>query len=85
VARLEQQRDKIEMALAALRQIGPVAAGSIAPVEPSASPAKPKRKRRLTQGGRQRLIAALKRRWAAKKAEQTRPIVTKRGRPKKSA
>jgi len=83
VARLEHQRDAIDAALTALREIGAVSMPSAAPGTESTADAKPKRKRQLTQKGRQRLIAALKKRWAAKKAEQSRPVVKKRGRPKK--
>ena len=88
VARLEHQRDAIVAALNALREIGGVAVLSGATAEPTAG-AKSKRKRRLTPEGRERLIAALKKRWAAKKAEQSRPAASKSGRrpgrPTKSA
>ena len=78
VARLEHQRDAIVAALNALREIGGVAAPSPAPDEKPMAVPKSKRKRRLTPEGRERLIAALKRRWAAKKAK------SKLGRPKKA-
>ena len=95
VARLEQQRDAIDRALSALRQVE----GTAAPSAPAAAvlerplqerPAKKKRKGRLSPDGRARLIAALKRRWAAKKAAESKAAPAKkargrRGRPKKSA
>ena len=75
VARLEQQRNVIEAALTALRQISLVGAPSVGPVVTPQAPVKAKRKRRMTAEGRERLIAALKRRWAAKKTggERERP------------
>jgi hypothetical protein len=95
VARLEQQRDAIDRALSALRDVegtaapsAPAAAVSERPVEQR--PAKKKRKRRLSPEGRARLVAAVKKRWAAKKAAESKAGPAKRargrrGRPKKSA
>jgi hypothetical protein len=65
VASLERQRDAIEAALSALREVGDVAA----PSTPKAGkPARKKRKGHMSPEGKARLIAALKKRWAAKKA-----------------
>jgi hypothetical protein len=67
IALLEKQRAVIGGALAALRQLG----GSAVPAAPMAvtgPSAKAKRKGGMTPEGKARLIAALKRRWAAKKA-----------------
>lgn len=59
IAQLEQQHGAIVRALAALRGMeGSVNSDSAAPA---------KKKRGMTPEGRARLIAALKRRWAAKK------------------
>ena len=64
VARLEQQHSAIVRALAALR--GMEGSGiSESPAAPA--PTATKKKRGMTPEGRARLIAALKRRWAAKK------------------
>jgi hypothetical protein len=64
IARLEQQHTAIVRALAALRGME----GSVG-IESSAAPAPAaaKKKRGMTPEGRARLVAALKRRWAAKK------------------
>jgi hypothetical protein len=77
VAQLEQQRDAIAAALTALRAIGGAAAPAEAPVAAPKGAAQAKRKRQLSPEGRERLIAALKRRWAKAKGKG------KRGRPKK--
>ncbi len=77
IADLEQQRTAIEKAIAALREIGgsaavpqprrpgrPVGSGKKA----AAAPAPAKKSRRLSPEGRRRIIEALKKRWAEKKA-----------------
>jgi hypothetical protein len=85
---LEQQKMAIESALAALRGIGAVAAPSTP--APAAEPVKRgrnKRKGGMTPEGKARLIAALKRRWAERKAAaHSGQPVGKRGpgRPKKN-
>jgi len=94
IAQLELQRAAIERALAALREIDGIApqASAAEPVAPAARrgrPPKAKGKGRLSPEGRARLVAAMKRRWAAKKAAGGSPVTkkapAKRGRPKKSA
>ena len=94
IAQLEQQHAAIERALAALREIDgiaalPAAPGPVAPARGRGRPRKAKRKDRLSPEGRASLSAALKKRWAAKKAAAASQAVTKapakRGRPKKSA
>jgi hypothetical protein len=64
IARLEQQHVAIVRALAALR--GMEGSGGIESPAAVPTPAA-KKKRGMTPEGRARLIAALKRRWAAKK------------------
>lgn len=90
IARLEQQKDSIDRALSALREIesigGPGGASSAAPAR--SAPAK--RKSHMSPEGRQRLIAALKRRWAAKRAAESAPAAAKKAagkhaRPTKAA
>lgn len=97
ISQLEKQRDAIDRALAALREVD----GGSAPAPVAAKPAAPrkaavqavekaavkKRKGGMSPEGKERLIAALKARWAAKKASEA--VVTKvpgkRGRPRKTA
>lgn len=76
IADLENQRSAIERAIAALREIGGGAAAP-APRRPgrpvgsgkkAAAPAAAKKTRRLSPEGRRRIIEALKKRWAEKKA-----------------
>ncbi len=62
IARLEQQHSAIVRALAALRGMEGLG-GTESPAAPAPAP----KKRGMTPEGRARLIAALKRRWAAKK------------------
>lgn len=63
IAQLQQQKSAIEKALAALHSLD----GSV-PVKAAApAPGPAKRKGGMTPAGKQRLIAALKKRWAAKK------------------
>jgi hypothetical protein len=92
ISRLEQQRDAVDSALAALREVlGPVLGSSMetpAPraVKTRAVKTKAKRKGGMTPEGRARLIAALKQRWAAKKAAASAPApAKKRGRPRANA
>jgi hypothetical protein len=60
IAQLEQQKAAIDKALAALRDVD-----GIAPAKAAAAPAT--RKGGMTPEGKERLVAALKKRWAAKK------------------
>lgn len=89
VKMLEQQKIAIESALAALRGIGAVAAPSGAESGQDTEPVRRGRKKRkggMTPEGKARLIAALKRRWAERKAAASsgRPTGKRRpGRPKK--
>ena len=82
ISQLEQQKAAIERAIAALRDVtlsepAPVKRGR--PGRPPgrplkvaspkvASPQVPKKRRRLSAEGRKRIIEALKKRWAEKKA-----------------
>jgi hypothetical protein len=70
IAQLERQRTGIERALAALRAVE----GSEVPATATpASIAPTVRKGGMTPEGRKRLSAALKKRWAAKKAAESVP------------
>ncbi|MES1257743.1 MAG: hypothetical protein ABUS51_04905 [Acidobacteriota bacterium] len=94
ITQLEQQRDAIERALSALRDVdensgaGPRSAVATAS---TGTAAKKKRKGGMSPEGKQRLIAALKARWAAQKAgvatekATVKKVPGKRGRPKKTA
>src|SRR5579871_1769335 len=62
ITELEQQKAAIERALAALQNLD----GGAPAQAPASAPAK--RKGGMTPAGKRRLIAALKKRWAAKKA-----------------
>lgn len=87
ISDLEQQRDAIERAIEALREIA--GGGTDAPVKSnrpgrprgsgsagvSAAPARTKR--RLSPEGRNRIVEALKKRWAAKRVAQK--AATKKG------
>jgi hypothetical protein len=91
IKRLEQQAKAIERALAALRDVEGIeseAAPVAAAAQTEGSPAK--RKGGMTPEGKERLVAALKKRWAAKKraakkadsaasAEQQETPATKKG------
>ena len=95
IAQLEKQRDAIDRALSALRELeGKAAAPAVkasakaAPADKTTGkPAKKTRKGGMTPEGKERLVAALKARWAAKKAaaEALAAAPPKRGRPKKTA
>jgi hypothetical protein len=70
IAQLEQQKTAIERALAALLLVE----GKEAPA-PTASVATA-RKGGMTPAGRRRVSAAMKKRWAAKKAAEATPVAT---------
>jgi len=72
IAQLERQRAAIERALSALRTLD----GTDAPAQVSSAPVT--RKGGMTPAGRRRLSAALKKRWAAKKAEAGAPAASPR-------
>ena len=79
VAQLEQQREAIDRAISALREIegsGPNrAASTISPTKTHG------RKRHLSAEGRANIIAAIKKRWAAKRAAEA--TAAKKSAPKK--
>ena len=77
IARLERQGKTIERALTALREVEGIEAA--APASSSSEPAK--RKGGMTPEGRKRLSAALRKRWAAKKAAEGAPAAS----PKQAA
>ncbi|MGA2715825.1 MAG: hypothetical protein ABSG41_22210 [Bryobacteraceae bacterium] len=70
ITQLERQKTAIEHALVALRGIEENPASVPAPSAPAA------RKGGMTPAGRRRLSAALKKRWAAKKAAESAPAAT---------
>ena len=67
IEKLEQQREAIERALLALREVGGAAASVPVPA-PATRPGRAKRKGGMTPEGRKRLSEALRKRWAAKRA-----------------
>lgn len=67
IEKLEQQREAIERALTALRDVGGSAGASGATTSAGRRPG-PVRKGGMTPDGRRRLSEALKKRWAAKRA-----------------
>ena len=68
VAQLEQQREAIDRAISALRGIDGTSRSRAAS---KGSPAKAgRRKRHLSAEGRANIIAAIKKRWAAKRAAE---------------
>src|ERR1019366_2714659 len=73
ITQLERQKLAIDKALAALREIGGV--DELATEVPTPD-APATRKRGMSPEGKKRLIAALKKRWAAKKAAQNAAPVT---------
>jgi hypothetical protein len=75
IANLEHQKNAIEMALSALRAVDGLG------FENNGETAKPATTGRVTAEGRERLSAAMKKRWAAKRAAPA----AKRGRPKKKS
>ena len=70
INQLERQKTAIERALTALRGIE----GTPAPAPPASAPAV--LKGGMTPAGRRRLSAAMKKRWAAKKAAEVEPAAT---------
>ena len=73
ITQLERQKLAIDKALAALREIGGV--DELATEVPTPD-APATRKRGMSPEGKKRLIAALKKRWAVKKAAQNAAPVT---------
>jgi hypothetical protein len=72
INQLERQKTAIEHALGALQGIEGIEASNPVP----AASALATRKGGMTPAGRRRLSAALKKRWAAKKAAEAEPAVT---------
>ena len=70
---LKQQRDAIERAIAALNEIvGTGSAAATAQAKPQSQGRKtaPRKRGGLTPEGRERLAAAMRKRWAAKRAAE---------------
>jgi DNA-binding protein HU-beta len=72
INQLERQKTAIDRALAALQGIEGIPAPGVG--APASTPAT--RKGGMTPAGRRRLSAALKKRWAAKKAAEVEPAAT---------
>ena len=70
ISELEQQKDAIERALAALREVSQTGAqAAMAGTAAKKRPGRPPKKQsRMTEEGRRRLAESMKKRWAAKKA-----------------
>jgi hypothetical protein len=64
IQELEQQRQAIDRALAALREVG----GSGRTTSKATAPGTTPRKRQMSEAGRRRIAEATRRRWAAKRA-----------------
>jgi RNA polymerase primary sigma factor len=91
ISRLEQQRATIDRALSALREIDAQKPSQSTEAPERASGSKPK-KRRMSEEGRQRIIAAVRKRWAEKRAAEAqagksaaKQTSAKKSAPKKSA
>ena len=67
ISQLEKQRSAIDRALSALREVTGAAAASSAG---NGIPQGKRKKRHLSPEGRQRIIEAIRRRWAAQRAGQ---------------
>jgi hypothetical protein len=75
ITQLEQQKAAIDKALAALRDVDANGAATVeTPVAEQQAPAT--RKRGMTPEGKARLVAALKKRWAAKKRADKKAAAT---------
>ena len=73
INQLERQKTAIERALKALNGIEGIEAPAPSPAPPASAPAT--RKGGMTPAGRRRLSAALKKRWAAKKAAKVESAI----------
>ena len=88
IARLEKQKEAIDKALAALREIDEAAAPAPAPVAPAKrtytrrAVAKKQKSGGISAEGRKKLADAMKKRWAAKRAAPAAKAVKKAGRKK---
>jgi hypothetical protein len=85
ISLLEKQMNAIEAALTALREIGGLGAPAAAPAATPKVPGRKKRRGGMSPEGKARLIAALKRRWAERKAAaDAAPAPKKAARRKKA-
>jgi hypothetical protein len=75
ISRLERQRQSIERAIAALREVDESAPAAKAT---KAAVGRPRKKNRLSEAGRRRIAEAAKRYWAQKRAEKS--AAAKKGR-----
>jgi hypothetical protein len=84
IARLEKQKEAIDKALGALREIDEAAPAPVAPAKRSYTRRATKKKKSggISAEGRKRLADAMKKRWAAKRAGPAVKAVKKAGRKK---
>jgi hypothetical protein len=68
IARLEQQRTKIDTAISALRSLQ-----GTQPT-PSKAAAAPRKRRRMSAEGRKRIADAVRKRWADKRAAEAKKV-----------
>ena len=82
ISELERQKDAIDRALSALRAIG--TSGTVRGASNN-SAGVPRGKRRLSAEGRRNIIAAVKKRWAEKRAAQDSAAASQKAAPAKKA
>jgi hypothetical protein len=70
ISDLEKQREAIERAISALREIGDLVV-SDTPVQPAASLPAQRKRRRLSAAGRRAISEATKKRWELKRAAES--------------
>ena len=83
VSELEQQRDAIERAIKALKEV--TGARAVRPTADQTTLPVARKKRHLSAEGRRRIIEATKKRWAAKRAAAENAPASKKASGKKSA
>ena len=76
IARLEQQRDSIDRAILALREVESAKPAKAVSTEPAT--AEEPKKRRMSAAGRRRIAEAARKRWADKRVAEA-PTATKSG------
>ena len=82
ISQLETQRSAIDRAISALREVA--GKSPLAKVTSPSSNGQP-RKRHLSPEGRRRIIAATKKRWAAKRANRTGTASKRTATPRRGA
>ena len=82
ISELERQRIAIERAISALRDVSaPAATTSQVSASKATKKSSPRKKRQLSEEGRQRIIEATKKRWAAKRAADAQKATAKSSAP----